>query len=220
MVKRTNLSIASPHHHVVLGHRDQAVAKAITAAAQDRPHRIRFTVCGNLRDLRDCFRRDIAAVALLDESILDAATLGETLLQLTESSPVIMLAAPRRQAELARWIARGDVEFVPNVGEFVSLAAAFIARRLRWAELADSPASLPWGELPPDFASILRHEINNPLTGILGNAELLLAHPRDKLAPNLMQRVETIFDLAVRLRDTTRRLSNAWEREHTEARSA
>ncbi len=220
MVKRTNLSIASPHHHVVLGLRDQAVAKAITAAAQDRPHRIRFTVCGNLRDLRDCLRRDIAAVALLDESILDAATLGETLLQLTESSPVIMLAAPRRQSELARWVARGDVEFVPNVGEFVSLAAAFIARRLRWAELADSPASLPWGELPPDFASILRHEINNPLTGILGNAELLLAHSRDKLAPNLMQRVETVFDLAVRLRETTRRLSNAWEREHTEARSA
>ena len=187
---------------------------------RDRPHRIRFTVCGNLRDLRDCLRRDIAAVALLDESILDAATLGETLLQLTESSPVIMLAAPRRQSELARWVARGDVEFVPNVGEFVSLAAAFIARRLRWAELADSPASLPWGELPPDFASILRHEINNPLTGILGNAELLLAHSRDKLAPNLMQRVETVFDLAVRLRETTRRLSNAWEREHTEARSA
>jgi signal transduction histidine kinase len=208
VVKRTNLSIASPHHHVVLGLRDQAVAKAITAAAQDRPHRIRFTVCGNLRDLRDCLRRDIAAVALLDESILDAATLGETLLQLTESSPVIMLAAPRRQSELARWVARGDVEFVPNVGEFVSLAAAFIARRLRWAEL------------PPDFASILRHEINNPLTGILGNAELLLAHSRDKLAPNLMQRVETVFDLAVRLRETTRRLSNAWEREHTEARSA
>jgi len=219
-VKRINLSLAFPDHHVVLGLRDQTVAMAITTAAQDRPQRIRFTVCGNLRDLRDCLRREIAAVALLDESILDAATLGETLLQLTESSPVIVLAAPRRQAELAHWIAQGDVEFVPNVGEFVSLAAAFIARRLRWAELADSPVSLPWGELPPDFASILRHEINNPLTGILGNAELLLEHSRDKLAPNLLQRVETVFDLAVRLRETTRRLSHAWEREQSEARSA
>ncbi len=219
-MKRINLSLAFPDHHVVLGLRDQAVAMAITTAAQDRPQRIRFTVCGNFRDLRDCLRREIAAVALLDESILDAATLGETLLQLTESSPVIVIAASRRQAELAHWIAQGDVEFVPNVGEFVLLAAAFIARRLRWAELADSPVSLPWGELPPDFASILRHEINNPLTGILGNAELLLEHSRDKLAPNLLQRVETVFDLAVRLRETTRRLSNAWEREQSEARSA
>ena len=219
-MKRINLSLAFPDHHVVLGLRDQAVAMAITTAAQDRPQRIRFTVCGNFRDLRDCLRREIAAVALLDESILDAATLGETLLQLTESSPVIVIAASRRQAELAHWIDQGDVEFVPNVGEFVLLAAAFIARRLRWAELADSPVSLPWGELPPDFASILRHEINNPLTGILGNAELLLEHSRDKLAPNLLQRVETVFDLAVRLRETTRRLSNAWEREQSEARSA
>jgi signal transduction histidine kinase len=219
-VKRTNLIIASPDHHVVLGICEQSVAREITAASQSRAHRVRFTVCGTINDLFDCLRRDTAAVALLDEAILGTATLGETLLQLTESSPVIVIAAPQRQAELARWIAEGDVEFVPHLGEFVSLAAAFIARRLRWAELADSPVSLPWGELPPDFASILRHEINNPLTGILGNAELLLAHSRDKLAPNLLQRIETVMDLAVRLRETTRRLSNAWEREHTEAQSA
>ncbi|MGA8267433.1 MAG: histidine kinase dimerization/phospho-acceptor domain-containing protein [Candidatus Acidiferrales bacterium] len=219
-MKRTNLSIANLGHHVVLGLRDQAVAAAITAAAQNEAQRVRFTICGNMTDLRDCLRRDAAAVMLLDESILGAPSLGETLLQLTESSPVIVLAAPWRQVELGRWIAGGDVEFVPNVGEFVSLAAAFIARRLRWAELAESPVNLPWGELPPDFASILRHEINNPLTGILGNAELLLAHSRGKLATNQLQRLETVLDLAVRLRETTRRLSNAWEREHTEARTA
>ncbi|HEY4742989.1 MAG TPA: hypothetical protein VIH76_20505 [Candidatus Acidoferrales bacterium] len=137
-MKRTNLIIASPDHHVVLGICEQSVAREITAAAQGRAHRIRFTVCGTVSDLFDCLRRDTAAVALLDESILGTATLGDTLLQLTESSPVIVIAAPQRQAELARWIAEGDVEFVPNVGEFVSLAAAFIARRLRWAELADS----------------------------------------------------------------------------------
>jgi signal transduction histidine kinase len=219
-VRHKNLSIASTNHHVVLGFCDPVMAAAITAAAQDSYQRVRITVCGNLGDLRDCVRRDPAAVALLDESILGAPTFGEALLQLTESSPVIVIAAPWRQAELARWIAEGNVEFVPNVGDFVSLAAAFIARRIRWAGLADSPVSLPWGELPPDFASILRHEINNPLTGILGNAELLLAHARDKLAPNLLQRLETVLDLAVRLRETTRRLSNAWEREHTEVRSA
>jgi hypothetical protein len=137
-VKRTNLIIASPDHHVVLGIWEQSVAREITAAAQSRAHRVRFTVCGTINDLFDCLRRDTAAVALLDEAILGTATLGETLLQLTESSPVIVIAAPQRQAELARWIAEGDVEFVPHLGEFVSLAAAFIARRLRWAELGFS----------------------------------------------------------------------------------
>jgi signal transduction histidine kinase len=66
-----------------------------------------------------------------------------------------------------------------------------------------------------DFGEILRHEVNNPLTGILGNTELLLAR-RDRLPPAAVERLETIAGLAVRLRETVRRLSNAWEEEHHE----
>jgi signal transduction histidine kinase len=62
---------------------------------------------------------------------------------------------------------------------------------------------------------VLRHEMNNPLTGILGNAELLLAeiHRKDdgKLPSGGQQRLETIAALAVRLRETVRRLSQEWE---------
>jgi signal transduction histidine kinase len=61
-----------------------------------------------------------------------------------------------------------------------------------------------------DFGEALRHELNNPLTGILGNAELLLARP-DRLPPGATDRLKTIADLAVHLRETVRRLSNAWE---------
>jgi signal transduction histidine kinase len=64
--------------------------------------------------------------------------------------------------------------------------------------------------LPIDTAEILRHEINNPLTGILGNAELVLSH-RERLPPADALRLQTVVDLAVRLREATRRLSNAWE---------
>jgi hypothetical protein len=48
------------------------------------------------------------------------------------------------------------------------------------------------------------------LAGILGNAELVLSH-RDRLPAADTQRLQTVVDLAVRLRETTRRLSNAWE---------
>ena len=65
------------------------------------------------------------------------------------------------------------------------------------------------------FGEVLRHELNNPLTGILGNAELLLAEVRrtnDGHLPNGgQQRQETIAALAVRLRETVRRLSQDWE---------
>ncbi len=70
-----------------------------------------------------------------------------------------------------------------------------------------------------DFGEVLRHELNNPLTGILGNAELLLSEIRRKgdgrLPQDAPQRLETIATLAVRLRESVRRLSTEWEaRQH------
>jgi len=66
---------------------------------------------------------------------------------------------------------------------------------------------------------VLRHELSNPLTGILGNAELLLVEIRRKKDGKVPgggeQRLETIATLAVRLRETVRRLSQEWEaRKH------
>ena len=78
---------------------------------------------------------------------------------------------------------------------------------------------LPNEEMSGDFGEILRHEVNNPLTGILGNTELLLAR-RDRLPPSAVERLETIAELAVRLRETVRRLSNAWEEHQETARPA
>jgi len=65
-----------------------------------------------------------------------------------------------------------------------------------------------------DFGEVLRHELNNPLTGILGNAELLLVELHRKnvqLPPRAQERLETIAALAVRMRETVRRLSEEWE---------
>ncbi len=49
----------------------------------------------------------------------------------------------------------------------------------------------------------VRHEINNPLTGVIGQAQLLL---RDELSPTARRRVETIEQLAGRIRDTVAQL--------------
>jgi len=156
---------------------------------------------------------------LLDETILDGAPLVESLRQLTETAPVILLAGLDRHADVARLVAEGDVEFVARAGDFVPLAASLIERRLRWAERSETALGPPWAGLPADSAEIFRHEINNPLTGILGNAELLLAH-RDRLPATDAQRLETVVDLAVRLRETVRRLSNEWESQPHSLKSA
>ena len=49
----------------------------------------------------------------------------------------------------------------------------------------------------------VRHEINNPLTGVLGQAQLLL---REDLNDKARKRAETIEQLAVRLRDIVAQL--------------
>lgn len=49
----------------------------------------------------------------------------------------------------------------------------------------------------------VRHEINNPLTGVLGQAQLLL---REDLTERARKRAETIEEQAVRMRDIVAQL--------------
>jgi signal transduction histidine kinase len=49
----------------------------------------------------------------------------------------------------------------------------------------------------------IRHEINNPLTGVLGQAQLLL---REELSESARKRAATIEELAIRLRDVVAQL--------------
>lgn len=54
-----------------------------------------------------------------------------------------------------------------------------------------------------DVIARVRHEINNPLTGVLGQAQLLL---REELSERARKRVETIEQLAIRIRDIVAQL--------------
>lgn len=50
-----------------------------------------------------------------------------------------------------------------------------------------------------EFTVHICHEVNNPLTGVLGQTQLLL---REDLSEKARQRVEVIENLAMRIRDT------------------
>jgi len=171
------------------------------------------------------FRLTPPAVVFLDESAVnaDASQNGDSLEMavalLTETAPVVVSATAGKQAPLAFLISSGAVDFVTRSDRFVSAVAGLLDRRVRMAERVSGMIHFPSNESAGDFGEILRHEVNNPLTGILGNTELLLAR-RDNLPPAAIERLETIAELAVRLRETVRRLSNAWEEHHETARPA
>jgi signal transduction histidine kinase len=196
---------------VVLGTADEVTVHRISASLLKSGQSCPSVAAATVPQIHEALRRRAPSVVLLDDRMLGTAPLEETLLRITQFAPVALLAAPEKCEEVSRWVARGEVEFIARIGDFAPLAIAILLRRIRWAQQADSIVGVPWKEFPSDFAAILRHEINNPLTGILGNAELLLAHYGDKLPEAALQRVETVVDLAVRLREATRRLSNAIE---------
>jgi signal transduction histidine kinase len=209
---RTIDAIATPtpaggQVRVVFGIGDSRLAKRL-ADEVGRFTSLDALACpASLEELRDTVTRTRPGAILLDDMFLGGVPLLESLCRLTEIAPVILLAPAARQAQAADLVAEGDLEFVVRVGDFVPLTVSLLERRVRWAERGKSASGRSWAELPEDIAEIFRHEINNPLTGILGNAELLLAH-RDRMHATDAQRLETVVSLAVRLRETVRRLSN------------
>lgn len=208
-----------PDHAPLLGIADEVLAERLSREIQRVASSTRAVIVSDLVRLCELAGRTAPGAIVLDAELSGREPLDGLLRQLTANAPVILIAPPERLFEVARQVAAGDVEFVARTGDFVPLAASLVERRLRWAEMSASMLALPWGEPEADLGTIFRHEINNPLTGILGNAELVLAH-RDRLSAVDTQRLQTVVDLAVRLRETVRRLSNAWERQHTPAKSA
>lgn len=57
----------------------------------------------------------------------------------------------------------------------------------------------------------VRHEINNPLTGVLGQAQLML---REELSETARKRAETIEGLAIRLADIVGQLRDVQKSKH------
>ncbi|HXT86749.1 MAG TPA: histidine kinase dimerization/phospho-acceptor domain-containing protein [Verrucomicrobiae bacterium] len=148
-------------------------------------------------------------VIVMSEEILgEAVPLREAVRRIAAFAPVVVLSPAESQQDLAGLVISGAVDVVTLSADYSALAAAFVGRRLNSTPSHSREFCSAWNaDLPSDFAEILRHEINNPLTGILGNAELLLSQLREKLPPSSVQRLETVVDLAVRLREKVRCLA-------------
>jgi signal transduction histidine kinase len=187
----------------------------------------------------DAARRIVAdaapAVILLTEAAVTLGTsdvherrqrLDMAVSSLARYAPVVVIGDAAHQTELSDLVAAGAADYVVRTDECLNVALGLVERRLRKAQsetqtppgqdVLKVPHKDFFGELDrEDFGEVLRHELNNPLTGILGNAELLLSEIRRKgdgcLPQGAPQRLETIAALAVRLRETVRRLSQGWE---------
>lgn len=137
-------------------------------------------------------------------------------------APVVWIGGVEDAREISAALDSAPVDFVRRSALCLPAAINMVERRLRRAAAS---AAIRGRERRPfsraedtlenrDFGEVLRHELNNPLTGILGNAELVLLEVRRgklDLPPHTLQRLEIITELAVRMRETVRQLSDRWE---------
>ena len=225
---------------ILLVSEDVALRAAVRQELETVDDRRRVSSVSSLDAAQRVIAATAPAVILLDECATQAKTLrpfepqrlDAAVSSLASYAPVVVIGDAEHQTELAALVASGAADYVVRTAECLTVALGLVERRLRKAQtsdfseiprarLAEVSRQSAFSELEqPDFGEVLRHELNNPLTGILGNAELLLSEIRRKsdglLPQGAPQRLETIAALAVRLRETVRRLSQEWEtREHT-----
>ena len=92
-----------------------------------------------------------------------------------------------------------DKEYAPSHSKENKLAENNPEERTR-SLVADYEARL---DEVAELITRVRHEINNPLAGVLGQAQLLL---REELSEKARKRAEIIEELAIRLRDIVAQL--------------
>lgn len=213
---------------VLLVSNDAGFCAAIRKEFDQKAARVRIAAVSSLDAARRILKEDFPAVILLEEEAIGAQSKGArgpapslkaVVAPLAIHAPVVVIGAAEKREELSGLIEEDTVDFVAREGQSLRTTLHVIERRLRKGKPAAArlPETFDTGE--EHFGEVLRHELNNPLTGILGNAELLLAeiHRKNdgKIPQGGEQRLETIASLAVRLRETVRRLSQEWEaRQH------
>ncbi|MBS1841438.1 MAG: hypothetical protein JSS69_05220 [Acidobacteria bacterium] len=200
---------------------------------QSRESKLRIAMVSSVDAARLVVEEEAPAVILLEEATVHTGDekgarlrLDAVVSSLAGYAPVVILGNEARPAELDALVAAGAADYIGLPENNLPAAADVVERRLKQSRQVEENACAARYESEresgahavEDFGQLLRHELNNPLTGILGNAELLLSEVRRKNDGRLPQggqtRLETIAALAVRLRETVRRLSQEWESEH------
>ena len=227
MQREMDEAMGNREQTILLVSDDAALCAAARREFELKMRGLRVAAVSSVAAATRILEEDPPAVILFEEESLAAAAAGghemrlrldDVVTSLSLCAPVVILGTGERHPELDELIAAGTVDYVLREEALLPAGLELIGRRLRQFQRLAETTPERFELEPEDFGETLRHELNNPLTGILGNAELLLAEIRrrndDRLPQGGQQRLETIASLAVRLRETVRRLSEEWEVRH------
>jgi len=215
---------------VLLISRDEELCARTRSELQSRERKLPIAIVRSVDAARMVMREEAPAVIVLQEAAVQGNNgdgvrlrLDAVVSALAGYAPVVVFGNDTRPVELDALVAAGAADYIGLPDGNFPAAAEVVERRLKQSREVETHVRAAQNEKQQaeggrgidDFGQLLRHELNNPLTGILGNAELLLSEVRrkndGKLPQGAQARLETIAALAVRLRETVRRLSQEWE---------
>jgi signal transduction histidine kinase len=138
-----------------------------------------------------------------------------SVLQTIESSTAVIFCAPSEHKDFAllrnRYPRLLHVPLREDWAQMVLLLAGESLRRteaLKIAKLAERNASLNANQaILGRYMIDMKHNVNNALTSLLGNAELLLLEPGQLSAQSLAQ-IKTIHTMALRINEIVQRFSS------------
>jgi len=206
---------------------DAELARRITTRWQAERHVPAFTLMGG--DLCASLPEDsfeLAILAGLSSRAVDAALLA---LESVAKPVLILVEAPLASLP----VKNSQVTVLPYAEGWteacVLLGAAVLRRQdaIRRAECAEQAAATAEHQATLGrYMLEVRHTLNNALTSVLGNSELLLLDPAG-LTPGQLTQLETIRTMAVRVHEILARFSSldvemrfiGQQKEHVESRS-
>jgi signal transduction histidine kinase len=188
---------------------DAAFSRALTGRWQSEVNLPAFTVVGS-----DICRGEMAenfdAVILgdVDESRLPAATKA-----VQASGKPVVLVCERGMNRTAQAL-RPRPLIIPRAEGWLDTVILLLAEVLRHREIAsrvhrleEEVAQLQRDATLGRYMLEMRHSLNNALTAVLGNAELLMLEP-GTLSSSALAQVETVRNMSLRIHEIMQRFSS------------
>ena len=153
---------------------------------------------------KQCFDAVLIQAELSDST---GRELLQPVMRMKNGLPVVLLAEPGEEAEVAAALGYGAAGYLvagPTLPSLLPAVLEHVVQIARERELERRSFELLHLNELRQLSTTLRHELNNPLTGILGNAEMALTMPN--LSRLLEQRLRHILQMAEQMRSVLREL--------------
>jgi hypothetical protein len=158
-------------------------------------------------------KSNLPSSIVIDELFLRGEPMAAVADEFAWFAPVIVIARPARQTQLARLVAAGKADFVPRDDHYIPLTVALVERTIRWEKEVEEQIRraepVPAFDPGPEGSSV---ESLRLVGNVLDCLETVFSE-RSRLSAPTARRLDRLADLAFELKRSLRELVGHSENE-------